>query len=100
MATGQGRQGQCRTRRVGDGYLLKPSPSFVAGLTLEVGIAKASAVLKIGLKQFRAIPLAGKVVAGPCVMTMPPCVHYRVLGPRSRTGERRSLMGSYPCFQT
>jgi hypothetical protein len=52
-------------------YLLKRSPPFVAGLTLGIGIAKASAVAKIRIKQFLAIPLAGKVVAGPCVMAMP-----------------------------
>lgn len=32
-----------------------------------------------------AIPLAGKVVAGPCMMAMPLFLLYRVLGPRSRT---------------
>ena len=46
-------------------YLLKPSLPFVAGLTLGVAIAKATAVAKIRIKQFLAIPLAGKVVAGP-----------------------------------
>jgi len=50
-------------------YLLKPSPLFVAGLTL--GVATATVVAKIRIKQFWAIPLAGKVVA-PCpVMAMP-----------------------------
>jgi hypothetical protein len=68
-------------------YLLKPSPLFVAGLTLGVAIAKATAIAKIRIKQFWAIPLAGKVVAGPCMMNMPPSLLYRVLGPRSRTGE-------------
>jgi len=29
--------------------------------------------------------LAGKVVAGPCMMSLPPCVLYRVPGSRSRT---------------
>jgi hypothetical protein len=70
-------------------YLLKPSPPFVAALTQRIAIAKATAVAKIRIKQFLAIPLAGKVVTGACMMAMPPCVLYRVLGPRSRTGERR-----------
>jgi hypothetical protein len=61
-------------------YLLKPSLLIVAGLTQRVAIAKATAVAKIRIKQFLAIPLAGKVVAGPCMMTMLPCVLYRVLG--------------------
>lgn len=67
-------------------YLLKPSPLIVAGLTLGVAIAKATAVAKITIKQFLAIPLAGKVVAGRSMMAMPPFLLYRVLGPR--TGER------------
>ena len=66
--------------------LLKPSPPFVSGLTLGIAIAKATAVAKIRIKQFLAIPLASKVVAGRCMMAMPPCVLYLVLGPRSRTG--------------
>ena len=71
-------------------YLLKPSPIIVAGLTLAVAIATATAVAKIRIKQFWAIPLAGKVVAGPCMMTMPPCVLYRGVGPRSRTGDAKN----------
>ena len=52
-------------------YLLKPSPLFVAGLTLGIAIATATVVAKIRIKQFWAIPLAGKVVA-PCpLMAMP-----------------------------
>lgn len=70
-------------------YLLKPSPLFVAGLTLGVAIAKATAVAKIRIKQFLAIPLAGKVVAGPCMLTLPLFLLYRDVGPRSRTGERQ-----------
>ncbi len=66
-------------------YLWKPSPLFVAGLTLGIAIATATAVAKIRIKQFWAIPLAGKVVAGPCMMAMPPCVFNRDVGPRSRT---------------
>ena len=54
------------------------SPLFVAGLTLGVADATATAVAKIRIKQFLAIPLAGKVVAGPRMMTIPPCVLYRV----------------------
>jgi hypothetical protein len=53
-------------------YLWKPSPPLVAGLTLGIAIATATAVAKIRIKQFLAIPLAGKVVAGPCMMAMPP----------------------------
>ena len=52
-------------------YLWKPSLPFVAGLTLGVAIAKATAVAKIRIKQFWAIPLAGKVVAGLGMMAMP-----------------------------
>jgi hypothetical protein len=66
-------------------YLLKPSPPFVAGLTLGVAIAKAILVAGLRIKQFLAILLAGKVDAGPCMMTMPPFLLHRVLGPRSRT---------------
>ena len=43
----------------------------MAGLTLGVAIAKATAVAKIRIKQFWAIPLAGKVVAGLGMMAMP-----------------------------
>ena len=43
----------------------------MAGLTLDIAIAKATAVEKIRIKQFWAIPLAGKLVA-PCpAMAMP-----------------------------
>lgn len=73
-------------------YLLKPSPPFVAGWTLGVAIAKATAVAKIRMKQLLTIPLAGKLVAGPCMMTMPPCVLYRGVGPRSRTGEHQESL--------
>ena len=52
-------------------YLLKPSPLIVAGLTMCVAFATATAVAKLRIKQFLAIPMAGKVVA-PCpVMAMP-----------------------------
>lgn len=71
-------------------YLLMPSPLIVAGLTLGVADATATAVAKIRIKQFWAIPLAGKVVAGPCMMTLPPCVLYRDVGPRSRTGDAKN----------
>ena len=66
--------------------LLKPTLPFLARLTLGVVIAKATAVVNIRIKQFWAIPLAGNLVAGPCMMTLHPCVRYRVLRPRSRTG--------------
>lgn len=52
-------------------YLLKPSPPFVAGPTLGVADATATAVAELTIKQFWPIPLAGKVVAGPCMMAMP-----------------------------
>jgi hypothetical protein len=66
-------------------YLLKPSPPFVAGLTLCVADARATAVAKIRIKQFWAIPLAGKVVA-PCpVMAMPLFLLHRDVESRSRT---------------
>jgi len=51
---------------------LKPSPPFVAGLTLCIAFAKATLVAKIRIKQFWAIPLAGKVVA-PCPAMAMPC---------------------------
>lgn len=41
-------------------YLLKPSLPFVAWLTLDIADATATAVAKIRIKQFLAIPLAGK----------------------------------------
>ena len=41
-------------------YLWKPSPLFVAGLTLGIAIATATAVAKIRIKQFLAIPLISK----------------------------------------
>ncbi|MFN7804680.1 MAG: hypothetical protein ACK5TO_11725 [Planctomycetaceae bacterium] len=52
-------------------YLLKPSLPFVAWLTLDIADATATAVAKIRIKQFWAIPLAGKVVA-PCPVTIMP----------------------------
>jgi hypothetical protein len=55
-------------------YFLKPLPLFVAGLTLCVAIAKATAVAKIRIKQFLANPLAGKVVAPCAAMAMPLCL--------------------------
>jgi hypothetical protein len=65
--------------------LLKPSPLFVAGLTLCVAFARATAVAKIRIKQFLAIPLAGEVVA-PCpVMAMPLFLLHRGVESRSRT---------------
>jgi ABC-type spermidine/putrescine transport system permease subunit II len=52
-------------------YLLKPSPLIVAGLTLGVADAKATANAKLRIEQFFAIPLAGRVVV-PCpVMAIP-----------------------------
>jgi hypothetical protein len=47
------------------------SPLIVAGLTLGFVIATATAVAELRIKQFLAIPMAGKVVAGPCMMAMP-----------------------------
>jgi hypothetical protein len=66
-------------------YLLKPSPLIVAGLTLGSAIGKATAVAKIRIKQFRAIPLTGKVVAGLCTMAMPLFLFDRDVESRSRT---------------
>ena len=66
-------------------YLLKPSLPFVAGLTLRIAIAKATAVAKIRIKQFLAIPPTAKVVA-PCpVMAMPLFLFDRDVESRSRT---------------
>ena len=69
-------------------YLLKPSPPLVARLTLGVAIAKATVVAKIRIKQFLAIPLANKVVSGPCMMAMPLFLFDRGVESRSRTGLR------------
>jgi hypothetical protein len=70
-------------------YLCKPSPLIVVGLTLGIAIAKATAVAELKTKQFLAIPLAGKVVAGPCMMTLPPCVFIVCWGlAHSRAGQR------------
>ena len=66
-------------------YLLKPSSIIVAGLTLGIAIATATAVAELTIKQFLAIPLAGKVVA-PCpVMAMPLFLLHRDVESRSRT---------------
>ena len=67
-------------------YLLKPSLPFVAGLSLGIAIAKATAVAKIRIKQFWAIRLAGKVVAVVFMMAMPLFLFDRDVGPRSRMG--------------
>jgi hypothetical protein len=53
-------------------YLLKRSPIIVAGLMPCIADATATLVEKLEIQQFWAIPLAGKVVAGPCMKTMPP----------------------------
>lgn len=55
-------------------YLLKPQPIFMAGLTPGIAIATAMVVAMI-IKQFLAMPLAGKVVAGLCLMATPLCRH-------------------------
>jgi hypothetical protein len=71
-------------------YLWKPSLPFVAGLTLGVAIAKATAVAKIRIKQFLAIRLAGKVVAGPCMVAMPRVFFIVALGhAHAWAGERQ-----------
>ena len=46
---------------------------FIEAIAAVRGVAdaKATLVAKIRIKQFLAIPLAGKVVAGPCMMTLP-----------------------------
>jgi hypothetical protein len=51
------------------------------GLTLGIAIAKATAVAELKTKQFLAIPLAGKVVAGPCMMAMPGSFSYAKTSP-------------------
>jgi hypothetical protein len=61
------------------------SPLIVAGLTLGLAIATATAVAKITIKQFLAIPLTGKVVAGPCMMATPMFLLHRGVESRSRT---------------
>jgi hypothetical protein len=50
-------------------------------LTLGIAIAKATAVAELKTKQFLAISLAGKVVAGPCMMTMPGSFSYAKTSP-------------------
>lgn len=66
--------GKAKAERVDEAmdYLLKPSPLIVAGLTLGIAIAKATAVAKIRIKQFWAIPLAREVF-GPCPLMAMPC---------------------------
>ena len=69
----RGRQSasQSRTRWMAMADLLKPSLMIVAGPTLWISIAKATAVAFSRIEQFLAIPLTGKVVV-PCpVMAMP-----------------------------
>jgi len=66
-------------------YLWKPSPLFVAGLTLGIAIATAIAVAKIRIKQFLAIPRTCKVVAPPCMLAMPLFLLDRDVESRSRT---------------
>ena len=68
-------------------YLLKPSLPFVALLTLGIAIAKATVVAKIRIKQFLAIPLAGKVVAGAFHDGYALFLLHRGVESRSRTGE-------------
>jgi len=99
-----GDDGKCKDqqwRREGDGkadaerddeamdYLLVPSLLIVAGLTLGVAIATATTVATIRIKQFRAISLAGKVVAGACMMALPH-VFFIVRGghTQARAGQR------------
>ncbi len=66
-------------------HLFKPSPPFSAGQINYLAIAKATAATKIRIKQFQSIPLAGKVVTGPCMMTMPPFLLRRDVESQSRT---------------
>jgi hypothetical protein len=61
------------------------SPLIVAGLTLGIAIVKATDVANLRIKQFWAIPLAGKVVAPPCIMAMPLFLFHRDVESRSRT---------------
>lgn len=55
--------------------LLKPTPPFVAGLTLGVAIVKATLVAELRIEQFLAIHLAGTVVA-PCPAMARPLFHF------------------------
>jgi hypothetical protein len=70
------------------------SPPFVAGLTLGVAIATATAVAKIRIKQFWAIPLAGKVVAGACTMAMPLFLFHRDVESRTHGLREESPAGA------
>ena len=76
---------QCCDAEQGDDLFVE-AIAAVRGGTDTIAIATATAVAKLRIKQFWAIPLAGKVVAGPCMLAMPLFLLYRVLGPRSRTG--------------
>lgn len=58
-------------------YRLKAVQPIVAGLTLGIAIAKATAMLNTRVKQFCAFPFAGKAVIVPSMMTLPTCVLYR-----------------------
>lgn len=46
-------------------YRSNSAQPIVAGLKLSIAVAKAIAVAKVRIRQFWAIPLAGKVVARP-----------------------------------
>jgi hypothetical protein len=50
-----------------------------------IALATATAVTELAIKQFLAIPQAGKVVVGPCMMAMPLFLFDRDVGRRSRT---------------
>lgn len=69
-------------------YLLMPSPLIVAGLTLGVADATATAVAKIRIKQFWAIPLASKVVAG-VARWLCPCFFFIVCWGHAHAGAGR-----------
>ena len=92
---GRGRQGEGKAKQEDEAmiYLLKPSLPFVAGLTLGLADATATAVAKIRIKQFLAIPLAGKVVA-PCPVMAMPLFLYRDVESHSRTHGRTPRIAS------
>ena len=74
-SAGQGRRegGKAKAEQEGMAmiYLLKPSPPFVARLIPCIPDAKATVVAKIRIKQFWAVSLTGKVVAGPSLLATP-----------------------------
>ena len=74
-------------------YLLKPSPITGAGLMSFVADARATAVAKLRIKQFWAIPLTGRVVV-PCPLMAMPLFLFLCEGVAKLTHGRRPRIAS------